>query len=126
MNHTIRLVPVLLFASLSPFAQAAEQGALKDKTLVAWVAPANLTQRGGSVLTLEDQQDHFDGIVFGEIAPAKWMARSDGFRRTEKDQSAYVAETADANTLVQMALVCRGNQVTVYCNVRRPSFFSTV
>ena len=73
MNHTIRLVPVLLFASLSPFAQAAEQGALKDKTLVAWVAPANLAQRGGSVLTLEDQQDHFDGIVFGEIAPAKWM-----------------------------------------------------
>ena len=26
---------------------------LNDKTLVAWVAPANLTQRGGSVLTIE-------------------------------------------------------------------------
>lgn len=57
------------------------------------------------MLTLEDPQDHFDGIVFGEIAPTKWMAGSDGFCRTQKDQSACVAETADANALVQMAIV---------------------
>ena len=113
MKHTLAFLTALLLASSG---QSAEPKPLQDKTLVVWAAPANLTQRGGSVLTLEDQQDHFDGIVFGEIAPAKWMAGSDGFRRTEKDQSAYVAETADANTLVQMALVYRGNQVTVYRN----------
>jgi hypothetical protein len=111
MKHALAFLTAVLLAGSG---QSAETKPLQDKTLVVWAAPANLTQRGGSVLTLEDQQDHFDGIVFGEIAPAKWMAGSDWWRRTEKDQSAYVAETADANTLVQMALVYRGNQVTVY------------
>jgi sucrose-6-phosphate hydrolase SacC (GH32 family) len=89
---------------------------LQNKTLVAWVSPANLTQQGGSVLTLEDQQDHFDGIVFGELSPARWMAGSDGFNRTQKDQSNYPAKTADPGTLVQMAIVYRGSQVTVHHN----------
>jgi hypothetical protein len=45
--------------------------ALRDKTLVAWASPANLTQRGGSVLTINDGRGPFDGIVFAERAPAK-------------------------------------------------------
>ncbi len=103
---TIRLTLTFLTALLlASSGQSAETKPLQDKTLVVWAAPANLTQRGGSVLTLEDPQDHFDGIVFGEIAPTKWMAGSDGFCRTQKDQSAYFAETADANTLVQMASI---------------------
>ena len=61
----------------------------QDKTLVVWAAPANLTQRGGSVLTLEDPRDHFDAIVFGELRPACWMAGSDSFLRTQKDQANY-------------------------------------
>jgi len=87
---------------------------LVDKTLVAWVSPANLSQRGGSVLTLDDQQSHFDGIVFGELAPARWMAGSDFFRRTQRTQENYPAETAGPRTLVQMAIVYKGNQITVY------------
>ncbi|HOH31321.1 MAG TPA: hypothetical protein PLC40_16705, partial [Candidatus Hydrogenedentes bacterium] len=51
---------------------------IQDKTLVAWVTPANLTQRGGSVLTIEKSGGVFDAIVFGEIAPGKWMAGSNG------------------------------------------------
>ena len=62
---------------------------LKDKTLVAWVAPANLTQRGGSVLTIEKSGGVFDAIVLGEIVPAKWMAGSDGFRRTKQQQGEF-------------------------------------
>ncbi len=89
-------------------------GKLRDKTLVAWVYLANTAQRGGSVLTLIDKAEHFDAIVFGEIAPGKWMAGSDFFRRTQKDQSAWPAETADARTLVQVAIVYRGNQITLY------------
>lgn len=89
---------------------------LRDKTLVAWAAPANLTQRGGSVLTIDDGRTHFDGIVFGELSPAKWMAGSDNLIRTEKRQSAWSAETAAADTLVQIAIVYRGNEVTVYRN----------
>ena len=75
-------------------AHGAEPVPLKDKTLVAWVTPANLTQRGGSVLTLDDQDSHFDGIVFGELMPGKWMAGSDFFKRTQKDQANCPAETA--------------------------------
>ena len=89
---------------------------LRDKTLVAWVSPANLTQRGGSVLTLDDVQSHFDGIVFGELAAKRWMAGSDFFRRTHREQGPWAEETADSNTLVQVAITYQGKQVTLYRN----------
>ncbi len=89
---------------------------LRDKTLVLWAAPANLTQRGGSALTLDDGTDHFDGIIFGEISPAKWMAGSDFFRRTLRDQSAVLAETADLKTFVQIAITYAGKDITLYRN----------
>ena len=50
-----------------------------DKTLVAWVSPANLNQQGGSVLTIQSG-DRFDAIVFGERARGKWMAGSNFFQ----------------------------------------------
>ena len=92
---------------------AAEQP-LEDKTLVAWVSPANLTQQGGSVLTLIDKAEHFDAIVFGEVAQGKWMAGSDFFRRTHQDQAGWPIERADTNTLLQIAICYRGSQVTLY------------
>lgn len=89
-----------------------------DKTLVAWVCPSNLTQRGGSVLTIEKLADQgtpdFDAIVFGEITPGKWMPGSGAFRRTMRDQSAWPVETADSRTLVQVAIVYRGGQLTLF------------
>jgi sucrose-6-phosphate hydrolase SacC (GH32 family) len=85
-----------------------------DKTLVAWVTVANLTQRGGSALTIEDTKAHFDGIIFGELSPGKWMAGSDFYNRTQKDQSDYPQENAGPNTLIQIAIVYRGTQVTLY------------
>lgn len=89
---------------------------LRDKTLVVWAASANLTQHGGSALTLDDGHSHFDGVVFAERSPAKWMAGSDGYRRTSLQQTTWPAETADANTFVQLAAVYRGNEITVYRN----------
>ena len=89
---------------------------MKDKTMVVWGAPANLDQRGGSVLTLDDGSDHFDGIIFGEIAPRKWMAGSDNFARTEQGQAAWPEETADAGAFVQIATVYQGDHVTIYRN----------
>lgn len=106
-----------LFATLTLIAGfATADQALQDKTLVAWVAPANLTQGGGSVLTIDDNQSHFDGIVFGELAEARWMGGSEGFARTQKDQAAFPAETADAKTFVQIAIVYHGNEVTMFRN----------
>src|SRR5688572_14815361 len=99
--------PVIAQTTVSP---------LIDKTLVVWVAPANLTQRGGSALTIEDGRDRFDGVVFGELAAAKWMAGSDLFTRTQKDQTNFPAETADATTFVQIAMVYQGRQITTYRN----------
>jgi len=91
---------------------------IADKTLVAWVSPGNLTQRGGSVLTLENPGGEFDAIVFGELQPAKWMVGSDGFRRTQKEQDPYPAETAGPNALVQIAIVYRGKEVAIFRNGR--------
>lgn len=89
---------------------------LRDKTLVAWVAPSNLTQRGGSVLTLDDARSHFDGMVFGELAAATWMAGSDTFQRTERNQARWPAETAGPTEIVQLAIVYRGNTVRILRN----------
>ncbi len=86
-----------------------------DKTLMAWVAPANLDQQGGSVLTIQSGE-RFDAIVLGERARGKWMAGSDGFSRTQGNQNANATETAGTNTLVQLAIVYQGNEVRLYRN----------
>ena len=86
-----------------------------DKTLVAWIAPADLTQRGGSALTIQSG-DQFDGIVFGELQQGKWMAGSDFYKRTERIQDKYAPETADRKTMVQMAIVYKGNEILIYRN----------
>ena len=102
--------------SLALATPAAEPVQVHDKTLVVWVAPANLTQKGGSTLTLDDGQSHFDGVVFGELTPGKWMPGSDGFSRTSKEQAGWPEETADSGTFVQMAIVYRGHEVKVFRN----------
>ncbi len=95
---------------------AAAQLPIKDKTLVVWAAPANLAQRGGSVLTIEKPGGAFDAIVFGELSPGKWMPGSDGFNRTRRDQDSFPAETAAPDTFVQIALVYQGRQISLYRN----------
>ena len=60
------LAVLLLAASLSSCARGAAPMLLKDKTLVVWAAPANLTQSGGSALLIDDRKSHFDGVVYGE------------------------------------------------------------
>ena len=87
---------------------------IQDKTLIAWVTAANLTQRGGSVLTLDDHAGHFDGIIFGELAPGKWMPGSDFYHRSQKDQGDWPSETANPTTLVQLAIVYEGREIRVY------------
>ena len=116
-KKSLWLALVLLSAILAVFpAIAAQKTVISDKTMVAWVSAGNLTQRGGSVLTIEKSGGVFDAIVFGEIATGKWMAGSNGFSRTAKEQDGFSAETADAKTLVQIAIVYSGKQVTIYRN----------
>jgi beta-fructofuranosidase len=100
-------------------AQQGPQKTITDKTLVAWASPANLTQRGGTVLTLDNQASAFDGIIFGEIAPGRWMAGSDFFRRSQREQTANPAETAGPDADVQIAIVYNGQEITLYRNGKR-------
>ena len=104
-------------------AKAEAKSVIKDKTLVVWVAPADLNQRGGSALTLDDMASHFDGIIFGELARGKWMAGSDYHRRSRKDQKANPAETVDQNTFVQVAIVYKGKNIIIYRDGKRYSSY---
>ncbi|MEE8452944.1 MAG: GH32 C-terminal domain-containing protein [Thermoguttaceae bacterium] len=121
MRHQRNRQPTLLLTILAvmvatSLTHAAENRVIGDKTLVAWVAPADLTQRGGSVLTIEKSGGVFDAIVLGELATSKWMAGSNFHNRSETKQDSSPVETADAKTFVQIAIVYRGKQVTIYRN----------
>lgn len=91
------------------------QAASVDKTLVSWVTLNDKAVRAGSVLTVQ-VGPQFDGIIFAELAGARWMAGSDFYRRTNKNQKTSPEEKADANMLVQMAIVYKGNLITIYRN----------
>lgn len=116
-------VALVLLGLMGPWtvraAIADSSSPITDKTLVAWVCLANTAQRGGSVLTIEDGSDHFDALVFGETAPGKWMAGSDLYARSQRDQSRNPAETADTKTVLQIAAVYQGDHVTLYRNGSR-------
>ena len=102
---------------LTVIASAIAQEPITDKTMIVWAAPANLTQHGGSALTVDmANPDAFDGIVFGETTPQKWMAGSTMGKRNQRDQSAYASETAGPDEFVQIAIVYQGRHVTIYRN----------
>ncbi len=86
-----------------------------DKTLVVWTAPTNLSQRGGSALTLQSA-DRFDGIVLGERLSRKWMPGSNNFERTAAHQINWPSETAGPETLVQIAIVYTPDRIRMYRN----------
>ena len=106
---------VLVFLSSLSLAQNVN-GTLVDKTLLAWVAPATLEQGGGSVLTIDNGDGSFDGIVFGELEAKRWMPGSNGYSRTEKDQKLWPAEGASGKQFVQLAIVYRGREIAMYRN----------
>lgn len=97
-------------------AKVAAEEPLHDKTLVVWASPASLDQRGGSALTLDGWHGRFDGIVFGEIAPRRWMAGSTGFLRTSREQDSWPVETVAPGEVVQIAVAYRGQEVAIYRN----------
>jgi len=88
---------------------------LKDKTLVAWVSPADTDQHGAGVLTVDDGK-RFDSLVLGECAPRRWMAGSENLVRTQKNQNGNMEETAKPGEWVQIAAVYEGDTVTLYRN----------
>jgi beta-fructofuranosidase len=111
------LLAFTVFVSATAVCRATGDESLTDKTLVVWAAPADLKQSGGSALTVNDTTaDHFDGVVFAELAPRVWMPGSNGFSRTFKKQDDWPKEGAATDRFVQMAIVYRGREITVYRN----------
>jgi sucrose-6-phosphate hydrolase SacC (GH32 family) len=109
---------IMVATLMAGFAMAAFFGTTvagtdNNKTLVSWVTLDDTAQQGGSALTIQ-HGGQFDAIVFGERAPGRWMAGSDFFRRTQGQQDACAPERADAKTLIQMAIVYRGNGIAIY------------
>lgn len=105
---------LVLLHSGAPAAADPPSGRIVDKTLVAWVQLADRTQTGGGVLTIQTPAEEFDAIIFGELAPGRWMAGSDDFHRTRADQSADAEEVAAPEALVQIAISYSGKHITVY------------
>lgn len=57
---------------------------LRAKTMEAWVMLDTLDQRGGGVITVQDDRgDVFDSIVFAEKEARCWVPGSDHFRRSK-------------------------------------------
>lgn len=93
-----------------------ESGILLEKTLVVWASPLNLSQRGGTALTIDDGMSRFDGIVFGEIETGKWMAGSNNFERSLREQTDLNPENCAANQFVKIAIVYQDEQIRIYRN----------
>lgn len=92
---------------------------LAEKTLEAWVQLDDLSQRGGGIVSLQKADGAvFDAIVYGEREPGRWMAGSDGFRRT---QSFSGSEEKDASARpVHVAIVYGKNGRTTGYRDGRP------
>ena len=114
---TCLLASVLAAVLLVPVTAADKKIKITDKTLVVWAAPANLTQKGGSAITINDTtMDSFDGVVFAELETSVWMPGSNGFSRTKKSQADWPKETAGPDEFVQIAIVYQGRHITMYRN----------
>lgn len=88
---------------------------LTAKTLEAWVQLNGLDQQGGGVVSLQSPDGSvFDAIVYGEREPARWMAGSENFARTQSFGGP--AEVVDASP-VHVAVVYAGDgTITCYRN----------
>ncbi len=113
----MRIAAFFPLAAIFAAVACAADEPMVDKTLVVWVSPADLTQRGGTALTVDaNGPDRFDGIVFGELTPSVWMPGSNAYVRTEKRQADWPKETAKPDRFVQIAIIYQGRQVTMLRN----------
>ena len=91
---------------------------LTAKTLVAWVSLNDVTNSSrGSALTIENNAngDVFDAIVYGEAAPERWMAGSNGFVRTQNPQEYGTEETVGEPGEVMVSIVYdTDSSITLY------------
>ncbi|MHC4467671.1 MAG: GH32 C-terminal domain-containing protein [Planctomycetota bacterium] len=81
-----------------------------DKTLVSWAKILTGENRGGSVLTIQEDEE-YDGIIFIRRR-SDWIAGSDDDNRTKRDKPI----TIEIGKMVQLAIVYEGSEVRMYQN----------
>ena len=92
----------------------AEPDGFHDKTYVAWLTLSNNRQRKGAVMGMENTAKQFDSMGYGELEPGKWMSSSETGLRSSKEQILSPVETASNNELIQMAIVYKDRDITIY------------
>ena len=91
---------VTIALPVPPAAGDSQPEMIRDKTLVAWVSLTNLSQRAGSALTLIDEHERFDAIVFGERAPGKEVFKvADGCKREPNTPWLHSTQPGPATSL---------------------------
>jgi hypothetical protein len=78
---------------------------ITDKTLMVWMELQNFSNQvsQGSAMTIDRvMSDHFDGIIYGEQTPDKWMNGSSFWSRTQAFSPGYTETTL--NNLIQLAI----------------------
>ena len=108
LRTSLRLIFLQLGLSFAPILYGGV-----DKTLVSWVILEDTSVQAGSILTLQNDSE-FDGIVFGELMENKWMAGSDNWKRSEKNQKKYPDKNSEAGSLVQIAIVYQKNLISIF------------
>ncbi|HLJ57518.1 MAG TPA: DUF1549 domain-containing protein [Chthonomonadaceae bacterium] len=89
---------------------------LRAKTLEAWLLLPNRDQRGGAALSIQmPGAAAFDGVVFGERQPRKWIAGSSLFERT-RDLDAPEETTPPGSPIHVAVAYGADNRITVYRN----------
>jgi hypothetical protein len=87
---------------------------LVAKTIEAWVRLADLRQRGGGVMGVQDGEGGaFDAIAYAEREPGRWMAGSDNFRRT-RDLGVPAESEADRRFVHVTVTYAEDGTISVY------------
>lgn len=100
---------MLVLDGSSSFVRTEPLGAdVEEKTLEAWVLLDTLEQKGGGVISLQNNDGGtFDAIVFGERTAKAWMAGSNRFERSELHGGPPEAEAHER--AVHLAVVYRND-----------------
>jgi hypothetical protein len=91
---------------------------LGAKTLVAWVSPSNTFQKGGSVLTVENNAngDVFDGIVYAEQVDGQWMAGSEFWQRSVLDNGGAPEILSEPDQILVAIVYAEDGSIQIYRN----------
>jgi len=91
---------------------------IHEKTLVSWAYLQDLNVTAGSIITIDKiSVDEFNGIIFAERQPSRWMNGSSFYRRTQDPDPGF--EETKTDQLVQMAISYQddgGCHVRIYHN----------